>query len=125
MHILDYLDELPITPQAEMLRYLHHFISSYPGIQSKVMFSTPFYTGNKWMIYLSKQKNEGLELCFVQAKHFVQHKEWLDFKKRKQVAGITFHYIGDINEEVVDLLITEALRVDKLLPQAKTTQKTR
>jgi alkyl hydroperoxide reductase subunit AhpC len=89
------------------------------------MFSTPFYTGNKWMIYLSKQKNEGLELCFVQAKHFVQHKEWLDFKKRKQVAGITFHYIGDINEEVVDLLITEALRVDKLLPQAKTTQKTR
>jgi hypothetical protein len=112
MHILDYLKKLPETPQSELMKYLHGFISSYPNIQSKVMFTTPFYTRHRWMIYLSKQKDRSIEVCFVNARWFAKHLEWLDFKKRKQVAGITYHQVGDVDEEILDMLIQEALSTD-------------
>jgi hypothetical protein len=120
MHILDYLEALPNSPQAELMKYLHHFISSYPNIQSKVMFSTPFYTRHRWMIYSSKQKNGSIELCFVNARWFSQHLELLDFKKRKQVAGIAYSTVEEVDEQVLDLLIQEAIATDdRLRPKSK------
>lgn len=113
MHILDYIEELPDTPQSELMKYLHHFLSSYQELNVKVMFTTPFYTRNKWMIYLSKQKDGSIEVCFVQAIQFKKYQELLDFKKRKQVGGITYSSIQDISEDVLDLLISEALVTDE------------
>lgn len=120
MHILDYLEKLPDTPQAGLMKYLHHFIASYPDVKSKVMFSTPFYTRHRWMIYSSKQKDGSIELCFVNAISFQHHLELLDFKKRKQVAGINYRTVSDVDEEVLDLLIQEALATDdRLKPKSK------
>lgn len=76
------------------------------------MFNTPFYTRRKWLIYLSRMKKGGYEVCFVHANRFTKHIELLDFKKRKQVAGITYQNVSDINEEVLDMLISEAVGVD-------------
>jgi len=114
MHILDYIENLPNNSQSDTIKYLHQFIASYPDIKSKIMFTTPFYTRNKWLMYSNKLKNGTVELCFVNAKLFTNHLEYLDFKKRKQVAGITYKQVTDIDENVVDLLINEAIRVDNL-----------
>ncbi len=115
MHILDYIEELPNNPQSELMKYLHHFLSSYSELNVKVIFTTPFYTRNKWVIYLSKQKDGSIEVCFVQAIQFKKHQELLDFKKRKQVGGITYWKPKDINEETLDILISEALATDDRL----------
>lgn len=115
MHILDYLEQMPDTNEARLFHYLHNLISTYPGISSKVMFNTPFYTANKWMCYLSLQKKGGVELCFVHAKWFNNHLEHLDFKKRKQVAGIFYKTVDEIDADVLDKLMVEALRVDGIL----------
>jgi hypothetical protein len=115
VHILDYIEDLPNDPQSELMKYLHHFLSSYPELNVKVMFSTPFYTRNKWMIYLNKLKDRSIEVCFVQAIRFKEHRELLDFKKRKQVGGIAYFTVEDINEEVLDLLIAEAINTDDRL----------
>ena len=89
------------------------------------MFSTPFYTRNKWLIYLSKQKNGSIEICFVHAILFENHRELLDFKKRKQVGGITYTTIQEMNEDVLDLLVQEALKTDDRFksPSKKKTHK--
>lgn len=125
MHILDYIENLPNDPQSELMKYLHHFLSSYPELNVKVMFSTPFYTRNKWMIYLNKLKDGKLEVCFVQAVQFKNHLELLDFKKRKQVGGITYSRVEDIDEEVLDLLVSEAISTDERIksPLKKTKKK--
>lgn len=103
---------MPESEESELIWYLHNFISTYPNIKPVIHFNTPFYTSNRWLIYLSLQKKGGIEVCFVQARYFSNHLELLDFKKRKQVAGITFKSITEINLMVLDDLISEALRVD-------------
>lgn len=115
MHILDYIEGLPDNPQGALMKYLHHFLSSYPELNTKVMFSTPFYTRNRWMIYLNKLKDGSLEVCFVQANQFSKHKELLDFKKRKQVAGITYCNKEEVNADVLNQLIMEAFDTDDRL----------
>ena len=119
MHVLDYLEKLPETEEGKIFHYLHNLISTYPGMKSKVMFNTPFYTRNRWLCYLSSQKKGGIELCFVYANRFQQHFELLDFKKRKQVAGITYHNLKDIKEKVLDMLMKEALEVDERIKPKK------
>lgn len=71
------------------------------------------------MCYLSLQKKGGVEVCFVHAKWFNAHLEHLDFKKRKQVAGIFYKTVDDIEVVVLDELLTEALRVDDMLSVKK------
>lgn len=119
MHLLDYLEKMPDTNEARLFHYLHNLISTYPGITGKVMFNTPFYTAKKWMCYLSLQKKGGVEVCFVHAKWFNAHLEHLDFKKRKQVAGIFYQTVEDIDEVVLDKLLVEALSVDEKMAVKK------
>lgn len=113
MNIIDFFEEQPENKQTELLFALHQFISTYPGVNAVIHFTTPFYTRKRWMIYLSKRKDGSVEVCFVQARWFIHQKEALDFKKRKQVAGITFHFADQINYNLLHELITEALRVDE------------
>ena len=119
MHVLDYLEKLPETEEGKIFHYLHNLISTYPGMKSKVMFNTPFYTRNRWLCYLSAEKKGGVELGFVYANQFKKHIELLDFKKRKQVASITYYYVKDINAELLDLLMNEALEVDERIKPKK------
>lgn len=113
MHILDYLEKLPNTGDGKIFHRLHSLLSTYPGIVSKIHFNTPFYTKYRWLAYVSSQKGGGVELCFVQANQFQHHVELLDFKKRKQVAGILYWNVDDIDAEIIDLLMQEALMVDE------------
>lgn len=119
MHVLDYLEKLPETKEGKIFRYLHNLISTYPDMKSKIMFNSPFYIRNRWVCYLSAKKKGGVELCFVYANMFQQHFELLEFKKRKQVAGITYYKVEDINVEVLDMLILEALAVDERIKPKK------
>jgi uncharacterized protein YdhG (YjbR/CyaY superfamily) len=120
MHILDYLEKIPATEEGKIFHYLHNILSTYPDIVPKVHFNTPFYTRNRWLAYLSTQKKGGVELCFVHANQFSKHLKKLDFKKRKQVGGITYLKVEEINVDMVDKLMQEALKVDeKIIPVAK------
>lgn len=124
MHILDYLEQRPESPETELMWYLHNFFTTYPGIQATIHFNTPFYTANRWLIYNSLQKKGGIEVCFVMANRFENALELLDFKKRKQVAGIYYQTVADIDELQLDRLVQEALRVDGLLIPAAKKRKT-
>lgn len=127
MHILDYLEKIPETEEGKIVHYLHNLISSYPGIITKVHFNSPFYTKNRWVCYLGIKKTGGVELGFVMANQFSKHlvPPWmtLDFKKRKQVAGITYYKVEDIDVEIIDLLMQEALLVDDRMKPKKRDSK--
>lgn len=123
MHILDYLEKLPDTEDGKIFSQLHSLLSTYPGVVSKIHFNTPFYTRFRWMVYVSSQIKGGVELCFVHASKFENHKESLDFKKRKQVGGIFYATADDIDAELIDLLMQEALRVDEKIKPKKVKNK--
>lgn len=113
MHILDYLETRPDSDETALMWYFHNLLTTYPELTPVIHFNTPFYTANRWLCYVSLQKKGGIELCFVHANKFENHLEYLDFKKRKQVAGITYKNTGEINEEIIDILMQEALTVDR------------
>jgi hypothetical protein len=120
MHALDYLDQLPNSPEGKIFRFLHHLLSTYPEINTRIHFNTPFYTRHRWMVYVSGLKKGGVEICFVQASLYSKHQELLDFKKRKQVGGITYFKVEEIDVKVIDLLMTEAIETDeKTKPKSK------
>lgn len=99
--------------EREILSYLHDSIRSLPGIEVKIRFQIPFYYRKSWICYLNVLKKGGVELAFIRANELISVHHLLDFNNRKQVAGITFHKSKDIDMELVNLILLEAIDLDE------------
>lgn len=62
---------------------------------------------------MSPQKKGGIELCFLHGRWMTDPQGALDAKGRTQVYGITYHKLEEINEEVLQILLEEAIEIDK------------
>jgi len=109
--------------QQAIFQFLHDILITYPMIETKIRYKVPFYFCKSWVCYINPIKGNGVELAFLRANEFSYTIPFLDFKDRKQVAGITYHTLSDINEEVLHQVLEEALMIDDLIPYASKRKK--
>ncbi|MEP2023393.1 MAG: DUF1801 domain-containing protein [Reichenbachiella sp.] len=101
------------SSQRQLLRVLHGLVLNQFDLQAKIRYRIPFYYNKSWICYLNPLKKGGVELCFLRANELSNEIGWLDFKDRKQVAGITYNSVKDINETALNQILQEALILDE------------
>lgn len=107
-YIIDQDDE-----RREILYFLHDLIlSHFPEMEAKIRYRIPFYFRKSWICYLNPVKPAGVELVFTRANELSNAQGLLDFKDRKQVAGITFTAIPDTIIESLLEVLAEAVLLD-------------
>jgi len=119
----DYIYNLEDANQQAIFQYLYDILINYPTIETKIRFKVPFFFSKSWICYINPLKDKGVELAFTRANEFSHTLPWLDFKDRKQVAGMTYHSLSDINEETLHQVLEEALMIDDLIPYASKRKK--
>jgi hypothetical protein len=113
--VLDFIWELD-GDQREVATFLHELISSFPETQPRIRYKIPFYYRKSWICYLNPVKNQGIELAFTRGNELSNTQGILASKGRKQVYGITYFKIDDIEEESLLEIIQEALILDEGVP---------
>ncbi|MBT8327234.1 MAG: DUF1801 domain-containing protein [Bacteroidia bacterium] len=98
--------------QHELFLMLHNFISEYSEIEASLKYKIPFYAKEKVICYLNPVKPIGVELVFWNALKMKDSLPLLDMKKRKWFAGITYRNLEDIDFDVLDKMIKEAIKCD-------------
>ena len=99
-------------PQQDILQYLHELLMAHPGVNCRIRYKIPFYDRKSWICYLNPTKDKGVELAFTRGNELSNAQGLLDFKDRKQVAGIAFYQMEDIQEDLLLELLQEALLLD-------------
>lgn len=110
--IENYIIEQPENQQ-KIMSFLHSELSAIEGISGKISYRVPFYYRKSWICYLNPVKPDKVELCFVRANEFTNNYAELDFKNRKQVAGILIHNVEDIPLETILDIMNEAVELDE------------
>ncbi|MCA6364120.1 MAG: DUF1801 domain-containing protein [Bacteroidetes bacterium] len=109
--VSSYIANAP-EPERAVLNALNTCLSGLPGVFVKMNYGLPFYYRNSWICYLALLKNGGVELAFTRANELSNEQGLLDFRNRKQVAGIIFRELRDINLNVLHEVIQEAILLD-------------
>lgn len=100
--------------QKEILEFLHHYILKYDSdIYCKLRYGIPFYYKRSWICYLNPVGRDKVEIAFTRANELKENIQFLEFGKRKQVAGITIQNIEDIPLGILKEVLAEALDLDK------------
>lgn len=102
---------------------LHGFLTTFPEMQCKLRYKIPFYDRKSWICYISPLKKGGIELCFTRASELSNEQGLLEFKDRKQVAGITIAPGEHIPKDSLRELINEALILDEEVPYSARKKK--
>jgi len=68
------------------------------------------------MCYLNPTKDNGVELCFTRGNELSNTQRILQSKGRKQVSGITYYEIKQIEESPILEILYEALLLDDEVP---------
>jgi hypothetical protein len=83
-------------------------------MQSTIKYTIPFYTRNKILCYINPLKPIGIELVFWNARKMDKHLAHFDFKKRKRFGGITFRTLEEVDFELLDGILREAIELDEV-----------
>jgi len=113
--IFDYISERPQKEQ-DIFLFLHNMLMHCPGMTCKMRFKIPFYYRKSWICYLNPVKGGGVELAFTRANELADEQGALNFKSRKQVAGIEYSGVKDLETAVIQVLLNEALILDETIP---------
>lgn len=124
MTVSDFIDDKQNNQRA-ILEFLHEHMMSFPEIEDKIRFKIPFYYRKTWICYLNPVKNDGIELAFVRAKELSNENGLLDFKDRVQVAGVTYYDVKEIQLDLLDETIHEAILLDEIKPYTFTKKKSK
>jgi hypothetical protein len=110
--VSSYISNAP-EPERALLNALNSYLTELPGVFVKMNYGLPFYYRNSWICYIALIKNGGVELAFTRANELSNEQGILDFKNRKQVAGIVFRELSDLNQKELYVIIQEALLLDE------------
>ena len=112
MNVEIYIDELE-GEQKLIATVLHDLMMTYPEVTNKIRYKIPFYYRKSWICYINPIKNNGIEFCFLRADELSNESGNLDFKSRKQVAGISIYDHNDLPLDAITEVINEALLLDE------------
>jgi hypothetical protein len=102
--------------QREIFMFLHELLLDEFNLQAKIRYKIPFYFGKTWICYLNPLKKNGVEFAFVRANELSNEQGLLDFKDRKQVAGIELYTLADVPIDSIKEIINEAILLDEMVP---------
>lgn len=100
--------------QREIMNYLHLWLTQNFNLKPKMRYKIPFYDGHSWICYLNPIAKNKVELAFIQGKQLSNSQGLLQFKNRKQIAGISFEKLEDIPHEGLEEIVQEALMIDEM-----------
>jgi len=115
--VLDFIDDKQ-SNQKEILEFLNEWLLSYPEIENKIRYKIPFYFRQSWICYLNPIKEDGIEVVFLRGNELSNDQNLLDFKNRKQVAGLSIYDVKAIPTELLGEVLEEALLLDETIPYA-------
>lgn len=107
-----YIDNLQ-SHQRTIALELHLLMLSFPDVTTKLRWKIPFYYRKSWLTYINPIKNGHIEFCFVRANELSNEAKILNFKKRKQIAGIEISEVHQIHTTELLLTIDEAIILDE------------
>ncbi|MEQ9465974.1 MAG: DUF1801 domain-containing protein [Ekhidna sp.] len=99
--------------QRAIVSYLHQRLTSDYDLMGKISYNVPFYYRKSWICYLNPLKDGGVELAFTRGNELSNDQGILDFKGRKQIAGIGLYSVADMPEQQIHEIIHEALILDE------------
>jgi hypothetical protein len=114
--MLDYLHE----DQLELVETLRAFILEIaPDLREKLSYNVPFYKGRKNVCYIwpgavpwGKQTFDGVILGFAKGYLLSDEHEYLKAENRKYVTSRKFTSLQEINFEILENLLNEAVFLD-------------
>ena len=102
--------------QKDIMEHLHHLLGTFPGITSKIRYKIPFYYCRSWICYLNPVKGNQVELAFIRGIELSNEQGLLEFRGRKQVAGIVLRSASSIKIPAITEIIQEAIMLDEQVP---------
>lgn len=102
----------------KILLHFHELLQVEFNLQPKIRFKIPFYFNNSWVCYLNPIKGDGVELAFTRANELSNSSGILDFKDRKQIAGIEIYKLETSKLNAVYEVLQEAILLDENVPYA-------
>ena len=118
MNVIDYIYQQKGS-QHELFLMLHNFISEYEDLEANMKYGIPFYSKKKVVCYLNPVKPIGVELVFWNALKMKDSLPFLDMKKRKWFAGITYLNLEEVDFELLDKMMMEAISCDSQYNKTK------
>jgi len=106
----------------EIMLYLHDLMLAR-DLRPKISFRIPMYYGKSWICYLNPLKKGGMELAFCRGNELANSSGILKSKGRKQIMGVSFYKLTDINEAAVIEILDEAILLDETVKYASKRKK--
>ena len=104
--------------QQRIFQRLHQLLANDLDLECKIRYRIPFYYSRSWICYLSPKKDGGVELAFLRGNELSNSQGILDSKDRKQVSGIEYQSVKDIDFDLLLEVIQEALMLDETVKYA-------
>ena len=120
--IEDYIYSLE-GEQRRIVQVLNRWLENELVLQGKIRYKIPFYYRKSWICYLNPVKNGKIELAFLRGNELSNIQGLLDFKDRKQVAGIEIASVAEIQWDVFNEIIQEAIVLDDIKPYKSKNKK--
>jgi len=99
--------------QKKIMMYLHSYLEGL-NLEAKIRYKIPFYFGKKsWVCYLNPKESDSVELAMLRGNELSNEQGALQFKGRKQVAGITISKVEDIPFAILQEILQEAILLDE------------
>jgi hypothetical protein len=99
--------------QRKVLFYFHELLTNEFNLQVKIRYKIPFYYGKTWICYLNPLKSGKVELVFIRGNELSDDQNILDYKDRKQVRGVAFGNLAEIQKSLIEEVIQEAILLDE------------
>ena len=112
MNVEIYIDKLE-GEQKLIADALHNILITFPEVTHKIRYKIPFYYRKSWICYINPIKSDGIEFCFLRADELSNESGILDFKTRKQVAGVSIFNHNEIPLEQLIEVLNEAFLLDE------------
>lgn len=102
--------------QRQIIQHLHEMMVGQYSLKDKLRWKVPFYFQHSWITYINVQKNSAIEFAFVRANELSSAFDILNFKNRKQIAGIEIFKMNDFPKLDIEYIMDEALLLDETIP---------
>lgn len=115
---MEYIQQLE-GKRREIANHLHLLLMENTDLLSILKYKIPFYSSKSNVCYLNPINNDGIELCFIRGYQLSDVQKMLRHNGRKQIRGISFYSVDEIETKSILEIVNEAVILDEIYFRAK------